>query len=114
MQDAEEVVYNLVHISPYDHHPASTLGLHYNNHLRSTSSASSDHHPRLTFNMKWFLALAPLAAALPSLPTVEVGDAPPAGTVSYLQDDDFEHLLNPHRSRSEVSAMAALDVLRAP
>jgi len=31
--------------------------------------------------MKWLLALAPLAAALPSLPTVEVGDAPPAGTV---------------------------------
>jgi hypothetical protein len=31
--------------------------------------------------MKWFFALAPLAAALPSLPTVEVGDAPPAGSV---------------------------------
>jgi len=31
--------------------------------------------------MKWLLALAPLAAALPGLPTVEDGVAPPAGTV---------------------------------
>jgi len=31
--------------------------------------------------MKWLLALAPLAAALPGLPTVEVGDAPPVGSV---------------------------------
>jgi hypothetical protein len=35
--------------------------------------------------MKWLLALAPLAAALPSLPVVEVGDAPPAGTVSLAE-----------------------------
>lgn len=33
--------------------------------------------------MKWLLALAPLAAALPGLPTVELGDTPPAGSVSH-------------------------------
>ncbi|KAH3920648.1 hypothetical protein HBI56_219330 [Parastagonospora nodorum] len=32
--------------------------------------------------MKWLLALAPLAAALPGLPTVELGEAPPAGSVT--------------------------------
>jgi hypothetical protein len=31
--------------------------------------------------MKWLLALIPLAAAAPALPTVELGDAPPAGSV---------------------------------
>jgi hypothetical protein len=34
--------------------------------------------------MKWLLALLPLAAAAPALPTVEAGDAPPAGSVSLV------------------------------
>ncbi|KAF1936580.1 hypothetical protein EJ02DRAFT_459422 [Clathrospora elynae] len=32
--------------------------------------------------MKWLLALLPIAAAAPSLPTIELGTAPPAGTVT--------------------------------
>jgi len=41
--------------------------------------------PRLhSFNMKWLLALVPFVAGLPSLPTQEIADAPPAGSVSYI------------------------------
>jgi hypothetical protein len=35
-------------------------------------------------NMKWLLALLPLAAAAPALPNIELGDAPPPGQVRGL------------------------------
>jgi hypothetical protein len=37
--------------------------------------------------MKWLLALLPLAAAAPALPTIELGDAPPPGSVCLLSLD---------------------------
>lgn len=33
--------------------------------------------------MKWFLALVPLVAAAPSLPSYQAGDAPDPGQVTY-------------------------------
>lgn len=86
MPDAGGLVYNLVHIALQMiiiQLPLSVFSILLSQdlhlpHLRITNLINS-------FKMKWLLALAPLAAAFPALPTQELADAPPAGSVrSYL------------------------------
>lgn len=77
---AERVVYNFLYIPQIEqhHHPAFTAS--------STTTSTAQHsavlqlHPII--NMKWLFALVPLVAAAPaSIPAVELGEAPPAGSV---------------------------------
>jgi hypothetical protein len=95
VQDAECLVYNLAHItsqmiiiqlplssSLYHSLQIYTLRIH----LRITNRTHS-------INMKWLLALLPVVAAMPALPSQELADAPPAGSVR----------LRPYQSQPQVS-----------